>query len=86
MGLQAGGYGIINGWSSPNNIKLRSDTDNPLPSGKLTEDEISLTSSIMGLGALAGVPIAGLIANKFGRKWPLLFLTIPTTVSALAHT
>ncbi|KAG4076493.1 hypothetical protein HA402_014457 [Bradysia odoriphaga] len=83
VALQASGYGIINGWSSPNNIKLRSDTDNPLPSGKLTEDEISLTSSVVGIGALVGILGAGLIANKYGRKWPILLLTIPITVSWL---
>ncbi|KAG4076487.1 hypothetical protein HA402_014451 [Bradysia odoriphaga] len=83
LALQTSGYGIINGWSSPNNIKLRSDTDNPLPSGKLAENEISLTSSIVAIGAMIGIPIAGLIANKFGRKWPILLLTIPITVSWL---
>lgn len=73
--------GVIVGWCSTCVDLLISD-ESPLPFGKITLEEASWVSSLMQLGAFCS-PISmcfGFITNKFGRKWPLLFITIPLLV------
>lgn len=71
---------MINGWPSPSIILLESD-ETPLPSGKLTRDEISWITSVMEFGAFVGSLIFGVIANKFGRKCALICLSISMIVN-----
>lgn len=72
----------IGGWASPNVELLKSD-ESPLPSGKINMDEASWIASLICLGGLIGNFLFGFIAIRFGRKIPLLFLTIPIIVSWL---
>ncbi|XP_031633567.1 facilitated trehalose transporter Tret1-like [Contarinia nasturtii] len=75
-------YGITLGWPSPNILLLISD-ESPLPSGKITLESASWIASLLGVGALFGNLFFGFIINKFGRKMPLLLLSIPTIISWL---
>lgn len=70
---------MMTGWSSPS-IHLLTSKDSPLPTGTLTEDEASWTASLKSLGIVLCGSIAGLVANKFGRKWPMFLLIIPSIV------
>lgn len=71
--------GIAGGWSSPNIILLMSD-ETPLPSGKITMHEASNVVSYVYVGGIAGNIVFGYITNRFGRKWPLIIITIPIIV------
>lgn len=74
------GYGVTCGWASPSIILLTSD-ETPLPSGKISMDEASWIASLICVGGLIGNIMFGFITSKFGRKIPLIFITIPTIVS-----
>lgn len=69
----------IKGWSSPMNILLTSG-DTPLPSGKITMEEASWITSLLSVGALICNIVFGYISNNFGRKIPLLVISIPMIV------
>lgn len=71
--------GIVIGWAAPNFILLTSD-ESPIESGPLSIAEGSLVVSILYLGGLFGVPLAIFAAERFGRKIPLLLLSIPQIV------
>ncbi|XP_031623073.1 facilitated trehalose transporter Tret1-like [Contarinia nasturtii] len=73
-------HGIQCGWSSPNIVLLTSD-ETPLPSGKITMEEASWVASLFPIGGLIGNICFGFITNRFGRKMPLIFITIPTIAS-----
>lgn len=70
------GFGLNSGWTSPNIILLQSD-QTPLPSGKITQDEASWIASIIAVGAFIGTISFGFVMKLFGRKWPLISLSIP---------
>lgn len=74
------GFGVTLGWSSPSIIILKSN-ESPLPSGKITTEESSWIASLLCLGCLIGNVFFGYITSKFGRKTPLMFMTIPIIVS-----
>lgn len=59
---------------------LESDSS-PLPTGKITTYEASWVASLVNAGGVFGTLFFGPIANKFGRKNPLIVITIPTIVS-----
>lgn len=80
VSLMGGTYGIMTGFSSPIIILLTSD-HSPLPSGKITENDASWITSLKALGALIGFAFFGMVASRFGRKWPFIILTVPLTVS-----
>lgn len=67
------------GWSSPNNLVLESD-GSPLPSGKITKMESSWNVSLIPIGCLFGNIIAGIVNNYFGRKCPLIAMSVPSIV------
>lgn len=77
-----GTYGIMTGFSSPI-ILLLTSNHSPLPTGKISEDDASWITSLKALGALIGFAFFGIIAKRFGRKWPFIFLSIPLIVSWL---
>lgn len=79
MNLLTVQYGITGGWSSSNVILLMSD-DTPLPTGKITLEEASWIVSYVYLGGVFGNIIFGYITNHYGRKWPLIVVTIPIIV------
>lgn len=60
-------------------LVLESD-ESPLPSGKISVDEVSWISSLICIGGLIGNVFWGFITNRFGRKRPLITLTAPTIV------
>ncbi|XP_031622894.1 facilitated trehalose transporter Tret1-like isoform X2 [Contarinia nasturtii] len=76
------GYGVVCGWSSPNIVLLTSD-ESPLSSGKITMNEASWSASLICIGGLVGNICFGFITNRFGRKNPLIFITIPVIISWL---
>lgn len=75
-------YGAACGWPSPNLILLTSD-DTPLPSGKISMDEASWIASLLCVGGFIGNFSFGFITNVFGRKLPLISISIPGVVSWL---
>lgn len=83
MNLLTFGYGITTGWASPSILLLTSD-DSPLPSGKIDLEEASWVASILSAGGLFGKILFGFITNIYGRKWPLLFLSVPIIVRDFA--
>lgn len=74
----------MEGWSSPSNVLLTSD-DTPLPSGKITMEEASWVTSLLSVGALICQIVFGYITNNFGRKIPMLIITVPTIVSMISY-
>lgn len=55
----------------------------PLPSGKITMEQASSIAAIICIGGLIGNLLFGFITNKYGRKIPLMFITIPIIISWL---
>lgn len=72
-------YGISIGMTSPTIGVLISD-NSPLPTGKISMDEASWIVSIIPIGGLVGNILYGFIINWFGRKWPVVALSIPLAV------
>lgn len=75
-------YGIMCGWSSPAIFLLTSDKS-PLSTGKITVDQASWITSLNAAGMMITSIFVGSLANKYGRKWPLILLTIPSIVSGI---
>lgn len=73
-------FGILEGWSSPMNVLLMRD-ESPLPSGKISMEEATWITSLLQVGALICNFVFGYISNNFGRKIPLLVISIPMIVS-----
>lgn len=73
-------FGILEGWSSPMNVLLMRD-ESPLPSGKISMEEATWITSLLQVGALICNFVFGYISNNFGRKIPLLLISIPMIVS-----
>lgn len=71
---------MLNGWPSPSTLLLASDKS-PLPTGRISIDEKSWITSLKPVGFIAAITIHGIIANRFGRKWPLVMISIPIVVS-----
>lgn len=67
--------------TSPSLMILKSD-ESPLPTGKITMDEASWVASLINAGGAFGTFFFGVVTNKFGRKNPLIAITIPTIVSS----
>uniref|UniRef100_A0A182KGI5 Facilitated trehalose transporter Tret1 n=1 Tax=Anopheles christyi TaxID=43041 RepID=A0A182KGI5_9DIPT len=63
--------GCAMGWTSPVESKLTHPKHSPLTTVP-TDAEFSWIGSILALGSLAGPPVAGYIAHRFGRKLALL--------------
>lgn len=74
------GYGTTCGWTSPSIALLTSD-ETPLASGKITMDEASNVASFLCIGGVLGNIFFGFITNLFGRKWPLILISVPTILS-----
>lgn len=72
--------GIMTGWASAALPKLRSNETHLLEHGAITDEQASWIPALKSLTFVLNIPIFGLIANKFGRKWPLNFLAIPLMV------
>lgn len=62
------------------NILLMSD-ESPLPSGKISMEEATWITSLLQVGALICNIVFGYISNNYGRKIPLLVISIPMIVS-----
>lgn len=68
------------GWPSPN-LNALTSKHSPLPSGKITMEQASWVASLLSVGCILGNTVFGYITNKFGRKWPIMLISIPTIVS-----
>lgn len=77
-------FGFMEGWVSPSIILLTSN-ETPFPSGPITMEEASWVACLMPLGCLFGNICFGYITNKFGRKLPLILITVPIIVSKFIH-
>lgn len=76
MGFQ---FGIMNGWPSPA-IFLLTSAKSPLATGEITITQASWIASLKPVGMVLGSIFISMIANKFGRKRPLLAVTVPAIV------
>lgn len=78
--------GIGLGWTSPVNAKLNNATrldENPFER-VLTKDELSWLGSLLALGSVFGPLLAGVAADKIGRKKTLLFVSgVPFLITYL---
>lgn len=72
----------MTGWASAAVPALRSNETILLESGPMSGDQSSWMVSLKSLTFVINIPIFGLIANKFGRKWPLNFLGIQNKASS----
>lgn len=75
------GSGVFNGWSE---IEIQSYIDKYFAdksSVNLSWQEIIVPTYIWYIGQFVGSIFWGLITMKFGRKKPLLFISIPIIVS-----
>ncbi|XP_047365216.1 facilitated trehalose transporter Tret1-like [Vespa velutina] len=81
--------GAMLGWTSPilGRLMVKSD-DNPLET-PITADESSWIGSLVAIGAAVGSFAAGYSAERFGRKYTLLFCVVPYLIGwaliATAH-
>lgn len=76
------GYGITCGWASPG-LELLTSNDTPLPSGKISLEEASWIAAFCFIGGFIGNIVFGIVTTRYGRKWPLFFIAIPTIVRKL---
>lgn len=59
------------------------ETDkSPLPSGRLSLDEVAWVGSFLGIGGIAGTLAIGSLAGRIGRKHSIILLAVPQIVSA----
>lgn len=75
------GYGAFEGWTSPSLILLLNHAKSPLPSGGISMEQASWIASMHCIGGLFGNIIFGYIINRYGRRLPLILITIPIIVS-----
>lgn len=73
------------GWGSPN-IDLLSSKESPLPSGKIDKDEASWIASLLCFGGLIGNLFFGYVAKIWGRRLPLILISIPAIVRIPIYT
>lgn len=73
-------YGITCGWTSPNELVLKSEKT-PLPSGPVNQSEFSWIVSLLCIGGAVGNIVFGVVAEKCGRKVPLMCLSVPLIAS-----
>lgn len=76
MNLLLISYGMTCGWTSPNELILKSE-NTPLSTGSVNDTEFSWVVSLLCIGGAIGNILFGIITEKFGRKRPLMFLSIP---------
>lgn len=72
--------GITLGWLSPA-IFLFTSAESTLSTGQMTSDQASWVSSLAAAGFFGASIFVGTLANNYGRKWPLILMTIPSIVS-----
>ncbi|XP_066260509.1 facilitated trehalose transporter Tret1-2 homolog [Euwallacea similis] len=70
-------------WTSPE-IGYLNATDAGVFDGSLTDDESSWIGGVLSIGAALGPFVFGYLADRIGRKYTLLSLTIPFGLSSLA--
>lgn len=73
-------YGINVGWVAPNMLLFQSENS---PVGELTTAQISLIVSLMCLGGVVGTSLFGIMAEKWGRKWTLIWIAVPQILGGI---
>lgn len=71
--------GCIAGWPSAAVLILKSE-NSPLPSGPITDEEISWIYALPPVGAVTANFLYGSICSKYGRKIPLFSAAVPLAV------
>ncbi|XP_067008006.2 facilitated trehalose transporter Tret1 [Anabrus simplex] len=66
--------GSCMGWMSPSEAKLSEENGTVL---LLTKAQLSWVGSLLALGSAVGPLAAGKVADRIGRKWSLIWLTVP---------
>ncbi|XP_030761668.1 facilitated trehalose transporter Tret1-like isoform X1 [Sitophilus oryzae] len=69
-------------WTSPEFGYLNSTDTGPF-NGTLTDAQTSWISGVMSLGAALGPFIFGYLAEKIGRKWTILTVSMPFVISSV---
>jgi MFS family permease len=69
------GYGAVCGWPSAGTLLLMSD-ESPLPTGKVTMEEASWITAMICVGGFIGNFVFAWIAERYGRKIPLLLAAV----------
>lgn len=82
--LSTVGFGIHLGWMGIQFNLYHSDYC-PLPSGAVSFSQLSWVASFLGIGLLVGTIFAGLMADRFGRKYSLLAMAFPEIVCSCFH-
>lgn len=72
-------FGWSNAWANVNFLHLQSP-QTTLRDGPITYEEASLVMSLICAGGLIGNVMYLWILEKFGRKNPILFLSVPIVV------
>lgn len=67
-------------WANVNFLELQSP-NTKLPNGPITYEEASIVMSLICAGGLLGNVVYLWALGRFGRKKPILFLSVPTIVS-----
>lgn len=81
MNLSSVVVGTTLGWPSPEAAFLNSKgEDNPI-GRPVTDNEMSWVGSLVAMGALIAPFVAGILAEKIGRRWTLLSSSIFFIVS-----
>uniref|UniRef100_A0A0A9WAF4 Facilitated trehalose transporter Tret1 n=1 Tax=Lygus hesperus TaxID=30085 RepID=A0A0A9WAF4_LYGHE len=75
--------GLATGWLSPMTLKLQSD-DSPV--GPLTKTQISYLATLPGYIGIFLSFFFGFVSKKFGRKWALVSIGVPSFVSGIIFT
>lgn len=72
---------MANAWANVNFLELQSP-NTILQDGPITYEEASIVMSLICAGGLLGNVVYLWALEKFGRKKPILFLSVPSIVCA----
>lgn len=72
-------YGAACGWPSAV-FSILNSSGTPLETGPMTIEELSWVVSLLCVGGFVGNMFFGFIADRFGRKLPILSIAVPITV------
>lgn len=77
--------GLMSRWTSPA-IFLLTSNESPLPTGKISLRQARWLPTSKSISMLVCGLFIGFLAEKFGRKRPLMILPIPAIVSSIFST
>jgi hypothetical protein len=69
-------FGFHIGFSSPAGRMIRDEA-------QLTSQQLDMVLSVLNVGCMVGGLISGAIANRFGRKWSIVLMSVPFILGSL---